>query len=81
MVGLDSSVILPRPVWEASGHVATFTDPLVECQSCHRRFRADHLDEDFEARKGRPAENGLADVPCPNCGTKGAWTEPKTFSG
>jgi glycyl-tRNA synthetase len=80
VVGLDSSVILPRPVWVASGHVATFSDPLVECQSCHRRYRADHLEEEFEERKGRPATS-LADVPCPNCGTKGAWTEPKMFSG
>ena len=81
MVGLDSSVILPKRVWEASGHVATFTDPLVECLSCHKRFRADNLIDDFEARKGRPAENGLADIPCPNCGTKGQYTEPKAFSG
>jgi glycyl-tRNA synthetase len=80
VVGLDSSVILPRQVWVASGHVATFSDPLVECQSCHRRYRADHLEEEFEERKGRPATS-LADVPCPNCGTKGAWTEPKLFSG
>jgi glycyl-tRNA synthetase (class II) len=53
MVGLDSSIILPKRVWEASGHVATFTDPLVECLHCHKRFRADNLIEDFEARKGR----------------------------
>ena len=52
MVGLDSSVILPRPVWEASGHVATFMDPLVECLSCHRRQRQDHLIEAFEAKRG-----------------------------
>ena len=71
----------PKRVWEASGHVATFTDPLVECLNCHRRFRADNLIEDFEARKGRKAENGLADVPCPNCGVKGQYTEPKAFSG
>ena len=80
VVGLDSSVILPRQVWVASGHVATFSDPLVECQSCHRRYRADHLEEEFAERKGRPATS-LADVPCPNCGNKGAWTEPKQFSG
>ncbi len=43
IVGLDSSVILAREVWEASGHVEAFVDPLVECQSCHKRFRADHL--------------------------------------
>ena len=43
VVGLDSSVILPRQVWEASGHVEVFHDPLVECQSCHKRFRSDQL--------------------------------------
>src|SRR3712207_3607233 len=81
VVGLDSSVILPPRTWEASGHVATFSDPLTECQSCHRRFRADQLLEEFEERKGRPAEGGLADVACPNCGIRGAWTEPREFSG
>ena len=81
IVGLDSAVILATQVWEASGHVATFSDPLVECLSCHRRFREDHLIEEFEARKGRKAENGLADIPCPNCGTRGQYTEPKQFSG
>ena len=43
VVGLDSAIILPRETWVASGHVATFSDPLVECLSCHKRFRADHL--------------------------------------
>jgi glycyl-tRNA synthetase len=81
VVGLDSSVILAREVWEASGHVATFTDPLTECTSCHKRFRADHLEEAYEAKHGRPPANGLADVNCPNCGNKGAFTEPKQFSG
>ena len=52
VVGLDSSVILPRQTWEASGHVATFSDPLTECQSCHKRFRADHLQEEFAEKKG-----------------------------
>ncbi len=81
IVGLDSSVILPRQVWEASGHVQEFVDPLVECQSCHRRYRADHLEEEYQERKGRPAEGGLAGIACPNCGTRGAWTEPKLFNG
>ncbi|MDQ1626883.1 MAG: glycyl-tRNA synthetase, partial [Actinomycetota bacterium] len=81
VVGLDSAVILAREVWVASGHVDTFTDPLSECQSCHKRFRADHLEEAYEARHGRPPEHGLADVNCPNCGTKGAFTEPRQFSG
>ncbi|GAA4526916.1 glycine--tRNA ligase [Brachybacterium paraconglomeratum] len=81
MVGLDSSIILPKRVWEASGHVATFTDPLVECKSCHNRFREDHLLEGFEEKKGRAPEGGLAEVPCPNCGTRGEYTDPQQFSG
>ncbi len=73
VVGLDSSVILAREVWETSGHVEAFVDPLVECQACHKRFRADHLEEE----RGKP----LAEIACPNCGTRGAWTEPKQFNG
>ena len=80
VVGLDSSVILPRKVWESSGHVREFVDPLIECTSCHKRFRADHLEEAFEEKKGR-APSSLAEVACPNCGTKDAWTEPKMFNG
>jgi len=81
IVGLDSSVILAREVWEASGHVDVFTDPLTECRSCHKRFRADHLAETYEAKHGRPPANGLADLVCPNCGTRGAFTEPREFNG
>jgi glycyl-tRNA synthetase len=81
IVGIDSAIILAPQVWQASGHVATFSDPLVECLHCHHRFRADHLIEDFEARKGRAPEAGLAGVPCPNCGTRGQYTEPRQFSG
>jgi glycyl-tRNA synthetase len=80
VVGLDSSVILPRQTWVASGHLSAFSDPLTECQSCHRRFRADHLAEEFEARKGRVPEGGLAEIACPHCGTRGAWTEPREFN-
>ncbi|MCW2844952.1 MAG: glycyl-tRNA synthetase, partial [Nocardioides sp.] len=88
MVGLDSSVILPRQTWEASGHVDTFSDPLTECQSCHKRFRADHLQEEAAekmAKKGGdpvdPDTVDLATLACPNCGTRGAWTPPRQFSG
>ncbi|HEY5033040.1 MAG TPA: glycine--tRNA ligase [Actinomycetes bacterium] len=81
VVGLDSAVILPREVWVASGHVEAFVDPLVECQSCHKRYRADHLAEAFEAKNGRPPQDDLADVACANCGTRGAWTEPRMFNG
>ncbi|MEU8341740.1 glycyl-tRNA synthetase [Actinomadura meyerae] len=81
IVGLDSCVILAREVWEASGHVQAFVDPLTECQSCHKRFRADHLEEAYEEKHGRPPAGGLADVTCPNCGVKGSFTEPKMFNG
>jgi glycyl-tRNA synthetase len=81
IVGIDSSVILAREVWEASGHVTEFVDPLTECQSCHRRFRADHLLEAYEEKHGHPPENGLAGIACPNCGTRGAFTQPRMFNG
>ncbi len=83
VVGLDSSVILPTPVWEASGHLEAFVDPLVECRSCHKRFRADHLQEAYAARKGidDPDAVDLAQVACTNCGSRGAWTEPRMFNG
>jgi glycyl-tRNA synthetase len=80
IVGLDSSVILAREVWEASGHVTEFVDPLIECQSCHKRFRADHLTETYEEKHGHVPSGGLADIACPNCGTKGAFTEPRVFN-
>jgi glycyl-tRNA synthetase len=79
IVGLDSSVILPRQVWVASGHLTAFHDPLTECLSCHRRFRADHLEEDFEARKSRKP-TGFDEITCPHCGTRGQWTEPRDFN-
>ena len=65
VVGLESSILMSPKVWEASGHVATFTDPLVECTSCHRRYRADHIS---------------LDRPCPNCGNGPAWTDPRHFN-
>ncbi|MET7330062.1 glycine--tRNA ligase [Nonomuraea sp. NPDC005650] len=81
VVGLDSSVVLAPEVWRASGHVETFTDPLTECLSCHKRFRADHLIEAYEEKNGKVPEGGLADITCPNCGNKGTFTEPRQFSG
>ena len=81
VVGLDSSVILPPQVWKASGHLGVFHDPLVECTNCHHRFRGDHLAEEFTERTGKPAsETELAEVPCPNCGTRGQFTEPREFN-
>src|SRR4051795_8764928 len=43
MLGVDAAILMNQKVWQASGHVDTFTDPLVECMNCHKRFRADHL--------------------------------------
>ena len=68
VVGLEAAVIMSPRVWEASGHVATFHDPLVECLACHQRFRADHLE---------PNGDGL--TLCPNCGNR-AFTEPRQFN-
>ena len=53
VVGLDSSVILPREVWVASGHVKAFTDPLIECLNCHKRARQDQLIEELAEEKAR----------------------------
>src|SRR5215210_4890361 len=80
IVGLDSAVILARDVWTASGHIDAFVDPLTECQSCHKRFRADHLEEAYEAKHGS-APSSLAELNCPNCGNKGTFTPPKMFNG
>jgi glycyl-tRNA synthetase len=65
VVGLDAAILSPPAVWEASGHLANFTDPLVECRECHTRERLDKLDD--------------PDV-CPNCGAKHSFTEPKQFN-
>jgi len=65
MVGLDAALLMNPKVWEASGHVATFTDPLVECKECHERYRADQID---------------LSAPCAKCGRKGTFTEPASFN-
>ncbi|MGO1591217.1 MAG: glycine--tRNA ligase [Ancrocorticia sp.] len=82
VVGLDSSIILPKDVWIASGHVGVFNDPLTECLSCHKRFRFDQMQEEYAERKGieDPDSVELAVLPCPNCGTRGQWTEPRDFN-
>jgi glycyl-tRNA synthetase len=81
IVGLDSAVILPRRVWEVSGHVEVFSDPLVESLHTHKRYRADHLLEAYEEKHGHPPVNGLADIKDPDTGQAGSWTEPQNFSG
>ena len=81
VVGIDSSIILPRQTWVSSGHVEVFTDPLVESLYTHKRYRADHLLEAYEEKHGHPPENGLADINDPETGQPGNWTEPRAFSG
>ena len=86
VVGLDSSIILPREVWVASGHVEVFNDPLVECLQCHKRHRQDHMQEAYLEKKGAkegrtdPGSVPMTDIVCPDCGTKGQWTEPREFN-
>ena len=68
VVQLDASILMHPKVWEASGHVAGFTDPLVECRECNTRHRADHLEPNADGK-----------LLCPNCGAD-ALTEPKAFN-
>ncbi len=68
VVGLDAAIIMHPRVWEASGHVAGFSDPMVDCRNCKFRFRAEDL-------KGPPSE-----IACPNCGQRGTLTEPRQFN-
>ena len=68
VVGLDAAIIMNPRVWEVSGHVAGFSDPMVDCRNCKLRFRADDL-------KGPPSE-----IACPNCGNRGTLTEARQFN-
>ena len=65
IVGLDASILMHPRVWEASGHVSNFTDPMVDCKQCKSRFRADQID---------------LNAPCPVCGNKGTFTAPRNFN-
>jgi glycyl-tRNA synthetase len=65
IVGLDAAIMMHPRVWEASGHVENFHDPMVDCKNCKNRFRADHID---------------LSKPCPNCGAKDSFTEPREFN-
>jgi len=70
--GLDAAILMHPRVWEASGHVSGFTDPLVDCRHCKNRFRAD--DPRIKGTPGQP------DAQCPVCGSKGTLTEPRMFN-
>lgn len=80
MVGLDASIIMHPSVWEASGHLQNFSDPLVECKKCHKRFRYDHLLENSSLRpkhdKQEPVDS--EDIKCPEC--SGELTDVKQFN-
>jgi glycyl-tRNA synthetase len=65
VLGLDAAILSPPAVWEASGHLANFTDPLVDCKQCKERFRLDKLDDP---------------TTCPNCGAKESFTEARQFN-
>lgn len=87
MVGLDAAILMNPKVWEASGHVSSFTDPLVDCKKCKQRFRGDKL---LEEKLGVEAVAVLKidqvqpmlmaeKIACPSCGGID-WTEAKKFN-
>ncbi|HXS14995.1 MAG TPA: glycine--tRNA ligase [Candidatus Saccharimonadales bacterium] len=86
MVGLDASIVSHHRIWEASGHVATFADAMVDCKNCRTRLRADHLIEDATGKnvEGLPLEEldmiiEENNIKCPNCG-KHEWTKVRKFN-
>ena len=83
VVGLDAAIIMHPRAWEASGHIGGFVDPMVDCKSCRKRYRADQLCEEFGLAllktpdgKGHRLPEG---VKCPACGSK-ELTEPRAFN-
>jgi len=86
MIGLNSSIIMNPRVWEASGHVESFSDVMIDCKKCKNRFRADHLVEealklDIEGKSPEEISEIInkKKVGCPTCGTID-WTKPKSFN-
>ncbi len=87
MVGLDATILMHPRVWEASGHVVNFNDPLVDCKTCKSRFRADHLLEDKFGRDDAaalsPEEMSAllreANIACPHCGNR-TLTDARQFN-
>lgn len=80
MAPLDTAIIMNPKIWEVSGHVQNFSDPLVECRSCHHRFREDHLLEAKSAEPGydHEAPPDITSILCPDCA--GKLTPPKQFN-
>jgi glycyl-tRNA synthetase len=93
VAGLDAAILMHPRVWKASGHLDHFTDPMVDCRACKRRFRADKVDEQpwvhycpakqddkFEVKGGEPCKHcGTGRTLCPECG-KGELTPPRQFN-
>ncbi len=77
IVGLDAAILMHPRTWEASGHVESFSDPLVECKNCHNRFRLDELEVQTSDVRRKTSDGKLQ---CPVCGTKDQFTEPKNFN-
>ena len=73
IVGLDSGILMHPKIWEASGHVGAFNDPLVDCKKCKSRYRADEFSNDF-------ASINWQETKCPKCGTTGNLTSPRQFN-
>ena len=73
IVGLDSGILMHPKIWEASGHVGAFNDPLVDCKQCKSRYRADEFSENYSSISWEETK-------CPNCGSVGSLTDPRQFN-
>lgn len=90
-VGIDAAILMNPRTWEASGHVAGFSDPLIDCKECRNRYRADNLIEDFNKNRGvKESVEGFSneqlseyiaqnEIPCPSCGKKD-FTKVRQFN-
>ncbi len=92
-VGLDAAILMNSQTWVASGHLAGFSDPLMDCRECHERFRADKLIEDWASENGYTLEKPIDafsqaelktfvdehNIPCPSCG-KHNFTDIRQFN-
>jgi glycyl-tRNA synthetase len=73
IVGLDSAILMHPMVWRASGHVANFADPMIDCKKCKKRYRVDEIDPEYE-------NTGIAPTVCPDGKCKGELTPARKFN-
>ena len=92
-VGVDCAILMNSQTWVASGHLGSFSDPLMDCKECHERFRADKIIEDYVAEKGMTLDSSVDgwsqqqmkdfieenNIPCPTCG-KHNFTDIRQFN-